>query len=346
MQPYSLIVKKMTRERGAILFLLLAIALVVYTKVIVSDRNPNANPSGGDQSTGSNDEGRAEETHQSVTADNKINVDLLNQSGWGNTEKVRSLLRAGADVNARDTNGDTPLIISAFHGLSETAEILLEQGADLNAKNNLGNTALMEAAAMNKAETIRLLLAKGADVNVKNIIGLSAVDAAQEKDYRNIVRLLETGARTATEQINLNKAYVKSDLKRGAMDGNADKIRNLVEMGGDINARSKTGSTALIGAAYRGNIDAVRFLLANKANPNVADDKDGRTALIVATMEGHTEIVRALLSSGADPNKKDNSGNTAISMVQRTGQSQIGRLLKQAGARVPSYVQVLSERKP
>jgi ankyrin repeat protein len=346
MRPYSLIVRQMTRERGAILFLLIAIALVVYTKVIVSNRNSNPNPSGGDQSAKSDDEGQAEETHQSVTADNKINVDLLNQSGWGNTEKVRSLLRAGADVNARDTNGDTPLIVAAFHGLSETAKILLEQGADLNAKNDIGNTALMEAAGMNKAETVRLLLAGGADVNAKNIIGLSALDAAREKEYRNIVRLLQTGASTPTEQINLKKAFARSDLNPASMDGNAEKTRSLVELGADINARSKTGSTALIGAASRGNIDAVRSLLANNANPNLADNKDGRTPLIVATMEGHTEVVRALLSSGADPNKKDKSGNTAISMVQRTGQSQIGRLLKQAGARVPSYVQVLSERKP
>ncbi len=329
------------------LFVLL-ITLAVYREGSVGDRNSNASPSGSDQSTAFNDESQAGNTNRNVITEKMLDNDLLNQSGWGNAEQIRSLLRAGANVNASDSKGDTPLIIAAFHGLSETVDILLEQGADLNAKNRIGNTALMEAAAMNRTETVRLLLARGADENSRNIIGLTALDAAQEKGYQHIVRLLKTGGSKAVEQISppITDARNELDLQQAPTDGNVEKIRSMLPVGGNINPSGKAGSTALMNAASRGDTAAVQYLLANKANPNLADHKDGRTALMVATIKGHTEIVRALLNSGADPNKRDKSGDTAMSIVQRTGHNQIGRLLKQGGARTPSYNQVLSERKP
>ena len=81
--------------------------------------------------------------------------DLIN--GW---------IAEGADVNTRDSHGNTPLLIAAR--LSEPqVEILVEHGADVNAQDNFGITALMLAANNGNERQVRLLLARGARTDLR-----------------------------------------------------------------------------------------------------------------------------------------------------------------------------------
>jgi ankyrin repeat protein len=64
----------------------------------------------------------------------------------GNDEQVRALLEAGADVDSKDVEGRTPLIITARDNRPTTTKLLLSQNANVNAKTKLGATALIGAA--------------------------------------------------------------------------------------------------------------------------------------------------------------------------------------------------------
>ena len=60
----------------------------------------------------------------------------------GNIEVVKKHLANGADINARDSDGLTPLIQAAFKGHNELVELLIAEGADVNAKDKYGGTTL------------------------------------------------------------------------------------------------------------------------------------------------------------------------------------------------------------
>lgn len=76
-----------------------------------------------------------------------INSQLIEAAKNGQTEKVRALLKGGADVNAKNkVKGTTGLIYAVVAGHTDTVKILLDAGADVNAKNEDGLTATMAAA--------------------------------------------------------------------------------------------------------------------------------------------------------------------------------------------------------
>ena len=81
----------------------------------------------------------------------------------GNTDMVRSLLSTpGADVNATNERGATPLHEAARYGHDDVTRVLIAAGADVKAKDNDGKTALMLAVQGNHDEVVRVLKQAGA----------------------------------------------------------------------------------------------------------------------------------------------------------------------------------------
>lgn len=107
----------------------------------------------------------------------------------GETGLVIELLKAGADPDARDGQGRTPLLEAAFGGHIDTLSALLEAGADPNARDPDGWSPLMEAASKGRFEVVKLLLAAGADANATNREGRSALALAAH-DHLRMARLI------------------------------------------------------------------------------------------------------------------------------------------------------------
>jgi len=101
----------------------------------------------------------------------------------GNIEVVKQHIAAklGADVNAKDKLGRTPLHLATQGDHKEITELLIAEGADVNAKHEEGWTPLHLAALYDHKEIAELLIAKGADVNVKRRGGQTALDSANGK---------------------------------------------------------------------------------------------------------------------------------------------------------------------
>ena len=141
------------------------------------------------------------------------NDKLLSACKERRLDEVQSLLESCADVNAKDSEGHTPLrIASSKYGAHRPSDeesfhlvcLLLRYGLErrcwrkirINDRDNKGNTALMMAARNDAKKIVKKLCDHGADVTLKNDKGYTALMRAKKHGYTETARILiEHGAR-------------------------------------------------------------------------------------------------------------------------------------------------------
>jgi len=213
--------------------------------------------------------------------------EIHNAATSGDTAKVRELIRANADLlEMRNTWGRTPLCaVSRDGGDAETIKLLVSLGADVNAADNSGWTPIMLAAWRPNREAVDVLLDAGADLPVderavRQILG-DAVEGGLERLFD---RMIEKGASVDTSGTLLHSAagggslrIVESLVGRGfdvnkkdkfewvplhiaAEQGHREVISFLLARGADINAKNKLGQTPYNIAQERDDLALADFL--------------------------------------------------------------------------------------
>src|SRR5262249_29004814 len=223
---------------------------------------------------------------------------------------VRKLIENGADVNARDAEGNTPLMVASFYSSPNCVALLLEKGADANAANQAGVTALIRAAT--SYEKTRSLVDAGAKVRVRTAdLGNTPLILAARRagNSRTVKLLLERGA-DATERSDAGISPVLA----GAASGDGETVRLLLDAGAkaDDFPKSSTPKTAdvaagartpLMWAAYHNDVPMARLLLERGADPNQSTYFGN--ALSHACMSGSFEAAEVLIAGGANINARD-----------------------------------------
>jgi ankyrin repeat protein len=259
---------------------------------------------------------------------------------------VMSLVDNGADINAKDEDGHTALIVAAKNGHTEIVNLLLNRGADINAKDKDGETALIKAAFNGHTEIVTTLIELGADI---------------PEDITYIIRTMKkaswwTDSHTAVINNRLDDIQNVEDqsspitpLDLAIMIGNLNAIEYITERG-SISTSSPTLFNSSNGTNFDINYclnkaikhkrnEIAMFLLEKGADPNAkkgadpkAQNENGKTALMNASLKGNTEIVNLLLDHGADINAKTISGQAALNAAVQRGHTEIVRLLLDRGA--------------
>ena len=180
----------------------------------------------------------------SLTATNGKSA-LMVAAKKGRLSLARSLVEAGADVNAiTDTNG-TPFMFAILGNSQQVAQWLMDQGADVNTVGSNGWTALTIAAAKGNVPLLQWLIKQGADTQVRDVYR-----------FTPLMRSVDNG-------------YVEA----------AAVLLSLVET--DVNARDEYDNTPLHHAVSVGNIPMVNLLLEHGADPNIVN-RDGDSPLELA----------------------------------------------------------------
>ena len=125
----------------------------------------------------------------------------------------------------------------------------------------------------------------------------------------------------------------KSDVADAAMRGDMAAVRKLIASKADVNAAQADGATALHWAVYRGDRGLVNELIRAGANPKAAN-REGATPLWLAAVNGDAAVIASLLEGGADPNEKLPLGRTPLMIASRTGTIDAMKVLVDHGADV------------
>jgi ankyrin repeat protein len=204
----------------------------------------------------------------------------------GEIEQVKLLISKGADVNAKNGDGWTPLQYAASRGHMEIVELLLAHDADVHISGEDNLTAAEYAMKNNHTEVVQLLISKGADISPLHF-------AIYMKDEARVRSLIEGGA-----DINKLTPGGWKPIRKAVFTGFTEAVELLIANGADVNDKSNWNWTLLHGAAENGHKEIVELLIAKGANVNVRDGNN-RTPLRYAKEEGHTEIAEMLHKHGA-----------------------------------------------
>jgi ankyrin repeat protein len=238
---------------------------------------------------------------------------------------MRKIIGRDPDAaNEPDAEKWTPLHFAAIWGEPEAVEVLLESGADVDARNREGNTPLILAACHGEKAVVGLLLDRGARVDAKGRRGLTALHYAACNGGSNPGKLRAVKTKTGCYFI-----VGSPDCPPGMTLGGFEEIvEMLLDRGADVNARDDGNATPLMRAAGPGYSEIAKILIARKADVHMKD-KGGRSALHYATgvwdtisesgLDGRDSeaVVELLVSAKADPNARDDKGRTPLHVARR-----------------------------
>ena len=196
----------------------------------------------------------------------------------GDAAQVQLLLAAGgkAQVNCKTVDGDTPLHVAAEHGRQEIVQLLLDSGADVNAVDERGRTPLLlaldEGMRHQNVRRIELLIARGADVNIadqskRTPLHMSMAFLRGNKDIAML--LLKSGA-----DVNAKDYENCTPLHFAAERGFIEVINVLLDRGVEINPTDTHGCTPLDHAIEWSHPDAAKLLRAKGGKVIVQKDAE------------------------------------------------------------------------
>jgi ankyrin repeat protein len=238
---------------------------------------------------------------------------------------VRALVRDGADVNASEPDGMTPLHWAAQLDALDTADVLIRAGASVAAATRYGMTPLFLACTNGSAPLVERLLEAGADPNSARPGGETALmTAARTGVLAAVDALLAHGADANAQEASQGQTA----LMWAAAENHLPVVQTLIGAGATVEFRSQGGLTPLLFAVRGGHLEVVRQLLSAGASSNdsvVPDDlvstRDPNSALALAILNKRDDVALLLLEHGADANARDSRGSLLhlLAWVRRPG---------------------------
>lgn len=250
-----------------------------------------------------------------------VKVEEVNQYGltsffhlccYGRTEACKLLLDCcQPNINTTDKNGFTSLELAVENGYIDIISMLLKNKATIRDSKSL----IMNSINKNNVEIVELLLNN--IPNIKDLIDDGYSQCILSDDFKMFQLLFKYGVKIQS-----------GDLRLAVHKNRVEMVHLLAKNNPHMEAANDQGNTAFLAAAIVCNLDILKILLVNNANP-FAKTINGATALMLAIFalddcdeKDVLDVVQFLLVNKADVNEKDQDGDTAL-MIALGGYSEV-----------------------
>jgi ankyrin repeat protein len=244
---------------------------------------------------------------------------LISAACCGSLEGVKALIKAGADINAQSSTGNTALMLAIDRGKIDVAITLIQSGADLEIKGQKGWTALHNAASggdKGYKEVAEALLKAGASVDALSETMLTPLHEAAGKSLVEIVRLLVDHGANVKARDKFNNTPLRMCASNAqsfaTLESFKQTVQILLDAGADINAGTTINTTSLHSVVKWGNVEAVRFMLERGADPNIRTTK-GELPIDFAK----DPTIRALLEPVTSASQKEKTDPKAAPKAEK-----------------------------
>ncbi|XP_075093907.1 protein VAPYRIN-LIKE-like [Nicotiana tabacum] len=253
----------------------------------------------------------------SLCGGSQIDSLLKSAAKNGNSHCISALIEAGADVNRRDSDGNSVMSLAVKSGNLDSVQVLIESGYTIDSSVD---RFLHDAAATDRVDLMEILCLGHADIDLNSV---------------------DSQGRTA--------------LHIAAIYGHVEVLQFLVSVGSDPDMLDSQGWTPLHFAAHYGHVEAVDFLVNHSSFAKYAVTKQGKTAYELATDNGHSELydmlqlgdtlqkaarkgdvvnIKRCIAEGANVNEKDQNGWTPLHRAAFKGRIEGVKVLVKHGAKL------------
>jgi ankyrin repeat protein len=267
--------------------------------------------------------------------DDSVCTLLLRKHDWHDYDGIKWLLEHGANPNAMSGWKRTPFFQAVQRDNAiEIIALSLDHGADPTIGAGDGRSAAVLAARRGRGDALDLFARRGIGIG---LVGVDRLIAACARNDAEAIRVA-----TAQEPHLVRELVAQGGplIAEFSGNGNTDGVRQLLDLGVDVNARHAEGdgyfgvaksSTALHSAAWRARHATVRLLIERGAQVD-AQDANGRTALMLAVRA----CVDSYWSDWRKPDSVDtllHAGASIANVPFPCGYAEVDDLLRKAGAR-------------
>ena len=271
----------------------------------------------------------------SFIASRGVEVDSRNKDGQtplllalknDSTDTVNALLTLGANPDARDASGATALHLAVYWNSSNCLKLLARSAGDLDPRDFTGKTPLRDAVDKMDAAATAFLLERGADPLARDNSGETPLHAAARQDDQRYATALASKAK----RIDTRDDSGATPLLEAVYAENAKSAKVLTNAGSSILARDATGESPLGYALKKGGA-ILKAVLDDKTARSL--DADGHSVLrVIVDTKPLVELVELALASGASPDDRDALGRSPLFIAVSKGHLDLVELLYAAGA--------------
>ncbi|KAK4357319.1 hypothetical protein RND71_022929 [Anisodus tanguticus] len=238
----------------------------------------------------------------------------------GNSHCISALIKAGADINRRDSDGDSVMSLAVKSGNLDCVQVLIESGYTID---NSADRFMHDASAMDRMDLMEILCLGYADIDLNSIdsqgrtpFHIAAIHGHVEavvflENHSNFAKYAVTKQGNTAYELATDKGHYRlydllqlgDTLHRAARKGDVADIKKCIAEGANVNGRDQNGWTPLHRAAFKGKIEGVKVLVKHGAKLDLVDDC-GHTPLYLAIEAGQKEVAMYLIAQGAKANLK------------------------------------------